>query len=442
MWATPSSAAPRRAAQRAEREQRQRAVRVGDGRRPDARGQQADARRDQPVGREPRGAAISQSVGSPLTPGLRQDGALVARDEHAGDAEAIGLGARRALAGEQERRRADLGLDAAARGRGHAHEIGRRRAPRRGVDRVVALLASPHPAPAVAPGRGEAAALERERDPSRRHVDAHGPDAPGRRARGRDVASEAHERGPVGIEPTAQPVGDPALRDAAEIELHAGIELDRGGRHVDAHTPAAASRRRPIGIVLGSHRFEAAVVSRLHQRGQRRRVEAPSRALACGQRDLHELEQLGPCLHAAVAVEARQLRVGAEAREQQLQPEHLALGGDEGEADGWGFGSVDEQLAGRPDCLEAMSDHHDDRVIVSGGSVTMRTGAGPPPKGRTTATTSSCALRERTRAARRRGRRSPGRASRRPGRSDAGAGRGRWRARAGGAPRGSAASGA
>ena len=244
----------------------------------------------------------------------------------------------------------------------------------------------------------------------------------------------------MGIEPAAQPVGDPALRDAAEIELHAGIELDRGGRHVDAHTPAAGSRRRPIGIVLGSHRFEAAVVSRLHQRGEHRRVEAPSRALACGQRDLHELEQLGPCLHAAVAVEARQLRVGRK-RESSSSSRSTSPRRRRGRGARLGFGSVDEQLAGRPDCLEAVSDHHDDRVIVSGGSVTMRTGAGAAAEGRTTATTSSCALRER-RAARRRGRRSPGRASRRPGRSDAGAGRGRWRARAGGAPRGSAASGA
>ena len=81
-------------------------------------------------------------------------------------------------------------------------------------------------------------------------------------------------------------------------------------------------------------------------------------------------EQVRPRVDRPLAVELRELGVGAEAGEQRLEPVELGRGRFERLA---GVVGVDEQLDVRAHRAERPPLHHEVLVIVSGGSITTRT---------------------------------------------------------------------
>ena len=100
------------------------------------------------------------------------------------------------------------------------------------------------------------------------------------------------------------------------------------------------------------------------------RIESPSGALPAGERELHDLGQLGPRGDPLLAIQPGQLRVGAEAREEPLQATDLLLRRLE-RIRGLGVGiALDEQLHLGPHRAKPAAADHDDPLLV--------TGAGPP----------------------------------------------------------------
>ncbi len=102
------------------------------------------------------------------------------------------------------------------------------------------------------------------------------------------------------------------------------------------------------------------------------RVETAIGALACGEGELGELEELRPDVEGARRVEPRELRSGEEAREEALEPPELLLSPRErGVAV-----RVEQELHLRPHRPERAVKHQDVLVVVRGGSVTTRTVCG------------------------------------------------------------------
>jgi len=110
-------------------------------------------------------------------------------------------------------------------------------------------------------------------------------------------------------------------------------------------------------------------------------VEAPAGLLAGGERTLGHPEEVGAGDERAVPVQARELGVRAEAREQGLEPPELGLGRQEGGGRRGPGVRVEQAVDGRPHGLEDVALHHELLVAVIGGSVTtwtagVATGAG------------------------------------------------------------------
>ena len=238
---------------------------------------------------------------------------------------------------------------------------------------MVDLSPIPPPAAAVAPGGGERAVLQAERELSVRGLDANGPEPP---AAGQ-VAAGVHEARTGLREQRAGPVDRVALGDAAEIEPEAFLQLDSAT--VDAH-PAAA---RPWGLCVAVRGdfVKRAVVAGGDEGVVHGRIEPPRRPFSGLDGEARHRDEVLAGVQRAGAVERRELGVGAEAGEQRFQPLELTLGPGEGDlAFGARFG-VQQELDLRAHRGERAPLDHDVLVIVSGGRVTTRTdGAAEEPK--------------------------------------------------------------
>ena len=128
---------------------------------------------------------------------------------------------------------------------------------------------------------------------------------------------------------------------------------------------------------LGGHLFERAVVAGGDEGVVHRRVEAAARPIPGGEREIDDLEQLGPDPQRAPPVELRELRVGIEPREDALEAADLPLGlGHRAKRLGT-RPRLQEELAVGAHGVEAATQHHEVLVVVIGGRWTMRTvGAG------------------------------------------------------------------
>ena len=113
-----------------------------------------------------------------------------------------------------------------------------------------------------------------------------------------------------------------------------------------------------------------------------RGVEAAVRLLPRLERERDDLPQLGPGLERARLVQARELRLRAEAGEDRLEPVELVLGGGERVSRRC---CVHEELDVGAHRSEPPGLHHDVLVTVRGGRLTTRTEGA--------AAAASCALR-------------------------------------------------
>jgi hypothetical protein len=260
----------------------------------------------------------------------------------------------------------DFGLDRIAADGGYAQQVclcGRAGAR---VDQMVLLDAAAAPAAAVAARGGEAAASQLECERAVRGLDADGPAAAARR----HVAPGVDEARSCPGQQVGGALRGVALRDAAEVDADAGVEVDDGAVDADAAAGRPRRRRRDRGFALDQR--EGAVVAGGDERVVDGGVEAAAGAVAGGERQPGHAPEVGTRRERAELGQPRQLGVGPEAGEQRLEPVELRLGGVESRV-GVGARRVDEQLHLGAHGGERPADDHDDLVIVSGGSVTTRT---------------------------------------------------------------------
>ena len=150
---------------------------------------------------------------------------------------------------------------------------------------MVPLLAVAEPAAAVAPGGGDAASRELERDLV---GDADGPGA----AADGEIAAGVDEAGPDDREELGDAVDCVALADPAEIEADAGLELDRRprrsgrGRRSGPRGDRVVDRVRRDGV-------ERAVVAGRDDGVVHGRVEASAGRLAGLERELDDPHEIG-----------------------------------------------------------------------------------------------------------------------------------------------------
>ena len=222
------------------------------------------------------------------------------------------------------------------------------------------------PAAAVAARGGQSAAVELERDLAVGGLDT---DRPGAAVAG-DVAARVDEAGPCADEHAGDAVDGVALSDPAEVEAVARLELDVVAVHPDAASAGGGLAGGAVGVDL----VERPVVACGAEGVVDGRVEQASGSLACLDGEPGDLDELGAGVEPAGAVERRELGVRAEARQQGFQPLELVLGLGEGLAALGARRCVQQELDLRSHCLERVLLHHDVLVIVSGGSVTTRTG--------------------------------------------------------------------
>src|SRR6185503_20262388 len=242
-----------------------------------------------------------------------------------------------------------------------------------GVDQVVLLFAASRPAAAIAPGGGEPALGELERERAGCGLDADGP----RSSSEGDVAAGVDEAWSHFGEDRAGPVGGVALGDSAQVDADAALQLDRARLPVDTNVARAAcggERRRGAS---SRQLREGAVVARGDESVVDRRVEPAARSLARSERELDQLEQLAAYDHRPALVQPRELGVRIEAREQALEATQVGLSGRE-RADGdRARRRLEHELDLCPHCCEPAAEHHELRVVATGGRVTTRTdGAG------------------------------------------------------------------
>ena len=172
------------------------------------------------------------------------------------------------------------------------------------------------------------------------------------------------------------------LRNDTFAVLRAGTDRPWGvgvvcgyGTNCSAVSPDGRITRFPaIGPISGDWggggELERAVVPGSGERVVDGRVEAAVRALASGKGETGQLEQLGADAQRARPVQPGELGVGAEAGEECLQaPELLLRLGERAVV----LFRVEQELDLRPHRIEAVAQHQDVRVVVSGGSVTTRT---------------------------------------------------------------------
>jgi len=194
------------------------------------------------------------------------------------------------------------------------------------------------------------------------------PDRP-RAAADRDVAACVHKAGAGEREQLGSPLGGIALADAAEVEVHARVEIDAARPQPDA----SRRRRRRSRFPLRRQLFEAAVVPGRDERVVHGGVEAAARTFACLEREPDDADEIRPGLDPAVAVQPRELRVVAEARQERFEPVELELRSVERAVCAV---RIDEELDLRAHRVERAPVDHEVLVIVNGGSVTILTGAG------------------------------------------------------------------
>ena len=85
---------------------------------------------------------------------------------------------------------------------------------------------------------------------------------------------------------------------------------------------------------------------------------------------MHELGELRADAESSFPIQPREFRVGAEARQERLQPTELVLAFFQEVRVRCRF---EDELDLRSHRSERMANHQDVLVVVSGGSVTMRT---------------------------------------------------------------------
>ncbi len=112
-----------------------------------------------------------------------------------------------------------------------------------------------------------------------------------------------------------------------------------------------------------------------------RRIEAAAGTLARLDRKPRHGDEVLPRVQHARAVERRELGVGAEARQQLLEPLELPLGPGEGNLALGARLGVQEELHLSTHRGEEPPLHHEVLVIVSGGRVTTRTDGAAPCTG-------------------------------------------------------------
>ena len=235
---------------RAEREQGEEPVHVGDGRGLDRATERP--RLDDEPGEHDASAGRTRS-GRSRARGSRRSGlsceascepdAAVGRDEHAGNAARLPprpLPARNSAFASTSASTASAPTTVT---RSRSVSAGR---PGRRVDQVVQLAAGAAPAPPVAAGRRERAVGELERDGA---VDA---DRPGAAAHG-DVAAGVDEARAGEREQLGRAVGGVALADPAEVEADAGLELDAGAAHAHAAAARTAQNVPPPSAGMSSN---------------------------------------------------------------------------------------------------------------------------------------------------------------------------------------------
>src|SRR5581483_9671813 len=217
---------------------------------------------------------------------------------------------------EEEILRRDLGVDRVAGDDREPDEIRFRRCTRAGIDQMVELAAVAPPHAPVAPGGGELAGAQLERQGTVGRLDPHGPAA----AADGDVASRVDEARAADGEDLRGTLRRVALADAAEVEPDAVLEHDGVTGDLDAAAcgPRNGGRRVRVGDLV-----ERPVVAGADERVVHGRVEAAVRPFACGERELDDATEVRPCVERARAVQLRQLRALTEAREDLLEPLEL-----------------------------------------------------------------------------------------------------------------------
>ncbi len=198
-------------------------------------------------------------------------------------------------------------------------------------------------------------------------------DRPGAATDG-DVAAGVDEAGAGDRKRLRDPVDRVSLPDAAEVEARARLELDR--KAVDAHGAAARGTAHPAGGCLGGHLLERPVVAGGDERVVDGGVEAAAGGLAGCERqfdDAHEVRARLPDV--TVAIQARQLRIGAEARQHLLQALELRLGAVERTLRALAGRCIQQELHVGAHRVEGAAQHQELLVTVSGGRLTIRTDA-------------------------------------------------------------------
>ena len=221
------------------------------------------------------------------------------------------------------------------------------------------------PAPPVAAGGRERTTLEQEGD---RPVCRLHPYRP-RTAANSDVATGVHEARAALGQKLDRAVGGIALGDPSEVEADPGGERDPRADHVDFASArrAAVQDRAPV-----RQAFEGPVVPGGDDGVVHGRVEEPTRGLARLDRRGHDLDERGRAHDPAVAVESRELGVGAKPGHRLLESLELHLDLVPAIAGA----ALDEELDLGSHRVEDVRVHHDVRVTVTGGSVTTRTAGG------------------------------------------------------------------
>jgi len=212
---------------------------------------------------------------------------------------------------------------------------------------VVELLAAPRPVATVAAGGRYRTVAELERERAVAGVEPDRPPA----AAGGDVAARVDQARPGLSEDPRGAIDGVALCDPSEIEVDPRAELDppRLAIHTD-RACAAESRRRP-GIAAASvcgHLDERAVVAGHDDGVVHGRIDAAEGSIACGERELHDPQEVGTCVQASRTVEPRELGVRQEAGEQPLEAMQLGFGGEQSQPPGALVLRLDEQLDVRP----------------------------------------------------------------------------------------------
>src|SRR5205085_83666 len=121
---------------------------------------------------------------------------------------------------------------------------------------------------------------------------------------------------------------------------------------------------------VGCDRFEGAVVSCGDDGIMDGRVKAPGRLVARGECQLCQTQEVGASVESTRTIQARELGVRTEARQNRLEPVEFSFCGREG------IGCIlriHEELDLRAHGMERAALHHDVLVMVSGGSDTTRT---------------------------------------------------------------------